>query len=141
MEYLGLEHLEQTPQTAFLMFLFLPMMAAAALLFYWRRPRRLYAEHLVLFLHSHAFTFLLLAATALTIALSTVKLPLFGFFGFITFLLFAYLPYYVFRSMRVVYGEGRLRTALKFTALAAIYFVLLAVTMLSGFIYTALALA
>ena len=43
-----------------LMFLFLPLMAAVALLFYWR-PRRLYAEHLVLFLHNHAFTFLLIA--------------------------------------------------------------------------------
>ena len=44
------------------MFLFLPLMAAVALLFYWR-PRRLYAEHLVLFLHNHAFTFLLIGAT------------------------------------------------------------------------------
>jgi hypothetical protein len=124
-----------------LMFLFLPLMAAVALLFYWRRPRRLYAEHLVLFLHNHALTYLLLAATALTIALSTIDLPLFGLFGFITFLLFACLPYYVFRSMRVVYGEGRLKTSLKFAALAAIYFVLLGVTMLSGFVYSALALA
>ena len=124
-----------------LMFLFLPLMAAVALLFYWRRPRRLYAEHLVLFLHNHAFTFLLLAATAMTIALSKVTLPLFGLFGIMTVLLFACLPYYVFRSMRVVYGEGRLRTTLKLTAIAAIYFALLAVTMLAGFIYTALALA
>jgi hypothetical protein len=124
-----------------LMFLFLPLMAAVTLLFYWRRPRRLYAEHLVLFLHSHAFIYLLLAATALTIALSTIELPLFGYFGFITFLLYACLPYYVFRSMRVVYGEGRLRTLLKFTALGTIYFILLSVTMLTGFVYTALAVA
>jgi hypothetical protein len=123
-----------------LMFVFLPLMAAVALLFYWRRPRRLYAEHLVLFLHSHAFTYLLLAATALTIALSAIDLPLFSLFGFVTILLFAYLPYYVFRSMRVVYGESRLRTLLKFTALGTIYFVLLAATMLAGFVYTALAL-
>jgi hypothetical protein len=124
-----------------LMFLFLPLMAAVALLFYWRRPRRLYAEHLVLFLHSHAFIYLLLATTAVTIALSTIELPLFGFFSFLTFILYAYLPYYVFRSMRVVYGESRLRTLLKFTALGTIYFILLGVTMLAGFVYTALALA
>ena len=124
-----------------LMFLFLPLMAAVALLFYWRRPRRLYAEHLVLFLHNHAFTFLLLAATAAMNALAMIDLPLFGLFGFLSFLLFAYLPYYVFRSMRVVYGEGRLKTSLKFTALAAIYFVLLGVTMLTGLVYSALALA
>ncbi len=57
------------------------------------------------------------------------------------FLLILYLPYYVFRSMRVVYGEGRLRTSLKFTALAVIYFVLLGVTMLAASVYAALALS
>jgi hypothetical protein len=123
-----------------LMFVFLPLMAAVTLLFYWRRPRRLYAEHLVLFLHSHAFIYLLLAATAVTIALSTIELPGFGLFGFITFLLYAYLPYYVFRSMRVVYREGRLRTLLKFTAVGTIYFILLGVTMLAGFVYSAVSL-
>jgi hypothetical protein len=43
--------------------------------------------------------------------------------------------------MRVVYGESRLRTLLKFTAVGTIYFVLLGVTMLAGFVYTALTLA
>jgi hypothetical protein len=123
-----------------LMFLFLPLMAAVTLLFYWRRPQRLYVEHLVLFLHSHAFIYLLLAATVVTGALSAIELPLFGFFGFLTFILYAYLPYYVFRSMRVVYGESRQRTLLKFTALSTIYFILLGATMLAGFVYTALAL-
>jgi hypothetical protein len=134
-----LEHFTATAPK--LMFLFLPLMAAVALLFYWRRPRRLYAEHLVLFLHNHAFTFLLLAGAVALDALSSVNLPLFKFFGFLEFLLLVYLPYYVYRSMRVVYGEGRLKTALKFTALAAIYFVLLAVTIFAGLVYAALALA
>jgi hypothetical protein len=115
-------------------------MAAVALLFYWR-PRRLYAEHLVLFLHNHAFTFLLLAATSTLNALATVDIPLFALFSLLTFPLFLYLPYYVFRSMRVVYGEGRLETAGKFTALLAIYFLLLGLTMLAGLVYTAFALS
>jgi hypothetical protein len=123
-----------------LMFVFLPLMAAVALLFYWR-PRRLYAEHLVLFLHNHAFTFLLLAATSTLNALATVDIPLFALFSLLTFPLFLYLPYYVFRSMRVVYGEGRLETAGKFTALLAIYFLLLGLTMLAGLVYTAFALS
>ncbi len=124
-----------------LMFLFLPLMAAVALLFYWRRPRRLYIEHLVLFLHNHAFMFLLFTAAAGLNALATIDLPLFGFFGFLEFLLLVYLPYYVYRSMRVVYGDGRWRTILKLTAIGMIYLVLLGVTMLGGFIYTALSLA
>ena len=123
-----------------LMFLFLPLMAAVAMLFYWRRPRRLYIEHLVLFLHNHAFTFLLLAVTVGLNALADVDLPLFSLFGFLEFLLFLFLPYYVYRSMRVVYGDGRFRTALKLTAIGTIYFLLLGVTMLAGFIYTVFAL-
>lgn len=124
-----------------LMFLFLPLMAAVALLFYWRRPRRLYAEHLVLFLHNHAFTFLLLTVATALNSLSSVDLPLFGIFGFLEFLLLLYLPYYVYRSMRVVYADGRWKTISKFAALGMIYFILLGVTMLVGFLYSALALA
>ncbi len=59
-----------------LMFLFLPLMAGVAMLFYWR-PRRLYAEHLVLFLHNHAFTFLLLAFTAILNEIAELKFPLY----------------------------------------------------------------
>jgi hypothetical protein len=117
-----------------LMFLFLPLMAAVALLFYWK-PRRLYAEHLVLFLHNHAFTFLLLAVTAVLSAIADLGIPLAGLLGFAAFLLYCYLPYYVFRSMRVVYGEGRLRTTLKLLAIGVIYFLLLGITMLAGMLF------
>lgn len=118
-----------------LMFLFLPLMAAVALLFYWK-PRRLYAEHLVLFLHNHAFTFLLLGFTAVLTKLADLDFPLSGLLGFVAFLLWCFLPYYVFRSMRVVYGEGRIKTTLKFLSLSTIYFLLLGVTMLGGLVYT-----
>ncbi len=123
-----------------LMFLFLPLMAGAALLFYWR-PRRLYAEHLVLFLHNHAFTFLLLGATAVLLSISQLEFPLAGLFGFAAFLLWCYLPFYVYRSMRVVYAEGRFRTLLKFFALSTIYFLLLGATMLLGLVYAMLSLS
>ena len=123
-----------------LMFLFLPLIAAVALLFYWR-PRRLYAEHLVLFLHNHAFTFLLLGVTDILGAISNLEIPFIGILDFVNFLLFVYLPYYVFRSMRVVYAEGRVKTTLKFLALGTIYFLLLGITMLGGLVYTMLALS
>ncbi len=123
-----------------LMFLFLPLMAAVALLFYWR-PRRLYAEHLVLFLHNHAFTFLLILVTQIVSAISLLKLSLIGVLGAVNFLLFLYLFYYIYRSMRVVYGEGRLKTTLKFIALVSIYFLLLGITMLAGLVYSVLSLS
>ncbi|HEU0223914.1 MAG TPA: DUF4286 family protein [Steroidobacteraceae bacterium] len=123
-----------------LMFLFLPLMAAVALLFY-RRPRRLYAEHLVLFLHNHSFTFILLAVTDVIDALAGLKPPYTTLIGTANLPLYLFLPYYVFRSMRVVYGEGRLRTSLKFAAIAVIYLVLLGLTMLAGLVYSMLQLA
>jgi hypothetical protein len=123
-----------------LMFLFLPLMAGVALLFYWR-PRRLYAEHLVLFLHNHAFTFLLILATQVVSAAALLKVPFTGILGFVNFLLFLYLFYYIYRSMRVVYGEGRLKTAFKFTTLVSIYFLLLGITMMAGLVYSVLSLS
>ena len=122
-----------------LMFVFLPLMAGVALLFYWR-PRRLYAEHLVLFLHNHAFTFLLIGVMEIASAIAEIKLPLMGLFGFVNFLLLLYLPWYIFRSMRVVYGEGRLKTALKFFMLTTIYFTLLGITIMAGLVYSVLSL-
>ena len=123
-----------------LMFLFLPLMAAVALLFYWR-PRRLYAEHLVVFLHNHAFTFLLIAVGLCMVALSNLEIPGTGLLNFLTFLLYCYLPYYVYRSMRVVYGEGRFKTLLKFFTLSTIYILLLGFTMLLGLVMTMLSLS
>ena len=123
-----------------LMFLFLPLMAAVALLFYWK-PRRLYAEHLVLFLHNHAFTFLLLSVTAIFSTIADFEFTGSGLFGLGAFLLYCYLPWYVFRSMRVVYGEGRTRTMLKFLSISIIYFLLLGITMLLGLVATMLSLS
>ena len=133
-------HHEQFATTApKLMFLFLPLVAAVALLFYWR-PRRLYAEHLVLFLHNHAFAFLLIGASQVLDALSNFKVPFIGLLGFVNFLLYLYLFWYVYKSMRVVYGEGRFKTVLKYFVIGTVYFVLLAITMLAGVVYTAIGL-
>lgn len=118
-----------------LMFLFLPLVAGVALLFYWR-PRRLYAEHLVVFLHNHAFTFLVLAVTAVLNEIAELEFPLSGVLYFVMFLLWCWLPCYVYRSMRVVYGNGRALTFFKFFTISTIYFVLLGITMLAGLIYT-----
>ena len=123
-----------------LMFLFLPLMAGVAMLFYWR-PRRLYAEHLVLFLHNHAFTYLLLAFTAILNEIAELKFPGAGILNLVMFLMWCWLPYYVYRSMRVVYAEGRSRTLLKFFTLSTIYFVVLGLTMLLGLVFTALSLS
>jgi hypothetical protein len=118
-----------------LMFLFLPLMAGVALLFYWR-PRRLYAEHLVVFLHNHAFTFLLLGFTAILNEIAELEFAGAGSLKVVMFLIWCWLPYYVYRSMRVVYGNGRALTLFKFFTISTIYFVLLGITMMGGLVIT-----
>jgi len=122
-----------------LMFLFLPLMAAVAMLFYWK-PRRLYAEHLVMFLHVHAMVFLTLSVNSMLNGIATLDLPGVGLLGFVTFVLMLYLPWYVFRAMRVVYGQGRLLTGVKFVTISLFYFVLLGITLLGGMLYSAMTL-
>jgi hypothetical protein len=121
------------------MFVFLPLMAAVAMLFYWK-PRRLYAEHLVLFLHVHAFVFLWLIATSLVNAVTQLELPLVGMLGALNVALMLCLPWYVYRAMRVVYGDGPRRTVAKMAAMGTGYFAVLGLTMAVALVYSMLSL-
>jgi hypothetical protein len=98
------------------MFLFLPLLAGAMMLMYWR-PRRYYVEHLLLFVHNHAFFFLILVlATTLDTLLPFVA-------GTTRTVVFWYSVWYMFRSMRVVYGQGRWLTIGKLALLTFFYVV------------------
>lgn len=97
------------------LFLFLPVVAMVMMTMYWR-PRRYYVEHLLFFIHNHAFAFLLL--TLLT--LLTRLLP--GLIGdAVTVIAWLYVPYYLFVAMRRVYGQSRRRTFMKLTVLSVAY--------------------
>jgi hypothetical protein len=95
------------------MFIFLPALALVMKAMYWR-PRRYYVEHLLFFLHNHAFAFLLFGLLALLTRFlpTTVTNPL-------EFVVWLYVSYYVFVSMRRVYGQGRWLT---FTKLVVLFF-------------------
>ncbi len=96
------------------MFVFLPAIAGIMMLLYWR-PRRYYVEHLLLLVHNHAFVFLAIML-AWTAGLLVRGLP-----GVVNFALGVYFLWYVFRSMRVTYGQGRALTAGKLIVLASFY--------------------
>jgi hypothetical protein len=108
------------------LFIFLPLLAGVMMLMYWR-PRHYYVEHLLLFVHNHAFLFLLwlvaglasallkplalrwiAAAVALRITQAAVAL---------------YIAWYAYRSMRVVYGQSRAVTLGKLVLLSFFYLV------------------
>ena len=95
------------------MFVFLPLVAGVMMLLYWR-PRHYYVEHLLLLVHNHACVFL---TTMLAWVLAKLVHPL---AGVIQFVVFVYLAWYIFRSMRVVYRQGRWLTGAKFVVLAVL---------------------
>lgn len=98
------------------MFVFLPLLAAGMMLMYWR-PRHYYVEHLLLFVHNHAFVFL-----ALVLAGAASALLPFGS-GWIRLALILYIPWYLYRSMRVVYRQTAWLTAGKLLLLSVFYLV------------------
>jgi hypothetical protein len=115
------------------MFLFLPLLAAGMMLLYWW-PRHYYVEHLLLFVHNHAFGFLLLLLAAGAAALLPVAA------SWIRFALCLYIPWYVYRSMRVVYGQGRWLTFGKLVALSFFYLVSSALMLALTIAYSGLSL-
>jgi hypothetical protein len=116
-----------------IMFLFLPLLAGIMMLFYWR-PRHYYVEHLLLLLHNHACVFVMVplawGASALVPRAT----------AWVNFAVFAYLVWYMYRSMRTVYGQGPWLTFAKLTALSFFYFVFGMLMFVLNFAYSALTL-
>jgi hypothetical protein len=115
------------------MFIFLPLVAGLMMLMY-RRPRHYYVEHLLLLVHNHAFVFL-----AITL-LWLLSVPLFFMTGLLRPVLFFYIVWYTYRSMRVVYRQGRLLTGAKYVVLALFYLVASALMIGLDMVYSALTL-
>lgn len=117
------------------LFVFLPLIAAVAMLLYWR-PRRYYVEHLLFFLHNHSAVFVALGLHALVSALpgaAVIETPLALAVG-------AYLFWYPYRALRVVYGQGRGRSVAKYLVLGFAYLVLGGLMLLVTAVYSALTL-
>ena len=95
------------------MFIFLPLLAGLMMLMYWR-PRHYYVEHLLLFVHNHAFVFLV---AGLVLLLGTVRAAR----SRAEPAIFLYFAWYMYRSMRVVYHQGRVLTLSKLALLAFFY--------------------
>jgi hypothetical protein len=114
------------------MFIFLPLLAGFMMLMYWR-PRHYYVEHLLLFVHNHAVAFLVLGVVLL-LGKFVPHIPGVGL------VIFVYFTWYMYRSMRVVYGQGRALTASKLVLLAFFYLVLASLMLAATSIYSVLML-
>jgi hypothetical protein len=119
-----------------MMFVFVPLMALVMLLLYWR-PRRYYVEHLVFFLHNHAAVFLLLLIQAL-LGWIAAWLGWSTFSGWVVASVSIYTVWYVYRAMRVYYGQGRLLTFTKLCAVGFTYMIGFSVTLFVTFLFSAI---
>jgi hypothetical protein len=94
--------------------------------------RRYYVEHLLFFVHFHAFFFLILILQ-IVLARSYAILPIPDSLGVLIVIAASfYVPVYLFIAMRRVYGQGRAITALKYVVLTICYLGGVTVTMLGA---------
>ena len=115
----------------------LPGMAFVLILLY-PLSRRYYVEHLLFVVHYHAFFFLILtlqvlwsrfvAALSLNEAISVLPIVATSF----------YIPVYLHKSMRRVYGQGGFVTFLKFLLLATVYVIGFTLVMLGALLLAVL---
>jgi hypothetical protein len=122
-----------------MLFFFLPLIALVMKILY-LGSRRYYVEHLLFFVHYHSFFFLILILSIVLwqltdwLSIGSV-IP-----GLVTAAVVIYIPVYLFRAMRVVYGHGILAALLRYAFLFVAYFVCLLLTFLGTVAFTALTL-
>ncbi len=117
--------LSAVPSTLFIL---LPVFAVMLKILYVFK-RRLYMEHLIVALHSHAFLCLALLLMFVTMALQNWLAPdsgpLHSLFGWIEALLWLWMPVYLLIMQKRVYGQGWPMTLVKYCVLGFCYFLLL----------------
>jgi hypothetical protein len=128
--------LSAVPSTLFVLMPVFALMLKVAYAF----RRRLYMEHLIVALHSHAFLCLALLVMFLLMAVQDAVSPrLHGVFGLLEAALWVWMPLYLLLMQKRVYGQGWLMTLLKYCILGICYFVLLslgaAFTMLASLVW------
>jgi len=117
--------LDFLPQTLFVMLPIFALMLKLAYVF----KRRLYMEHLIVALHSHAF----LSLAVLLLALATLARGALGggllhsALGWVEVALIVWMPLYLLIMQKRVYRQGWILTTLKYTLLGTAYTVLISI--------------
>jgi hypothetical protein len=121
------------------LFILLPLMALVLKVLY-PLSKRYYAEHLLFVLHFHAFFFLILTLEILFTRLATwLRLPD-AISDLTVFAVSLYIPVYLYKAMRRVYGQGHAITILKFVFLLLSYFFGLLSILLFVMFYTVISI-
>ena len=108
-----------------MLFVSLPLFALSLQLFYFRRKKYYYTNHLIFSIHLYIFVFIILLVI---MGLSQLHSYLhWDVFYWIIGLLYLYIFYYQYKSMRNFYQQGRLKTLLKFFLLNNMLFILIGI--------------
>jgi hypothetical protein len=121
------------------MFIFLPLIAFLNMLLYWR-PRHRYAEHLLFFLHLHAFFFSVMALMILSADAAQTWSQVTPVTGYLVPALGWALPLYSLLAIKRVFERSWTRTVFKTLALLVVYVVVLAITVAGVYLYAVLQL-
>ncbi len=125
---LGKNMLDNIPAALIIL---LPLMAFVLKALY-PLSKRYYVEHLLFFVHFHAFFFLMLTLQFLSFKISRpIGIPL-AVPIILTVLTSFYIAIYLFVAMRRVYGQGRFITLLKYIPLLVAYLAGFTLTMLGA---------
>lgn len=110
-----------------MMLIFLPLIALILKLLY-IFSRRYYVEHLMFSLHFHSAVFLLLLLWILFGELAEAWTVLAVLVPWLTAAVWIYIPVYLYKSMRRVYGQGHWMTSFKFILLFFSYIAAASIT-------------
>ena len=114
--------LSAVPSTLFLLMPLFAVLLKIAYMF----KRRLYMEHFIVALHSHAFLCFALLLALVLHGLAGVAPPwLHGSLLFAQIALYVWMPLYLLLMQKRVYGQGWILTTLKYWAIGTTYLVLL----------------
>jgi Protein of unknown function (DUF3667)/Domain of unknown function (DUF4286) len=125
---LGKEFMHNAPRAIFVL---LPLLALVMKLLYWR-PKRYYVEHLLYFIHVHAAMFVAFALLILTSSVARLEF----LSSVVGYALLLYLPWYLYKSMRVTYRQSRMMTLAKFSTLSVVYITLASLVAAFALIYS-----
>lgn len=113
------------------MFLFLPLLALMMKPLY-LHPHRYYVEHLLFFVHNHAFLFVVLGLRIVLSMITTSSAVL----GPVDLALSLYVLMYLYASLRRMYGQSARRTFFKMTLLGFGYLCIGGIVASATFLYT-----
>jgi hypothetical protein len=128
-----------------MLFVFLPLVALLMPLLY-AGSGRFYVEHLLFFVHYHAYLFLgglvlvLLGLADAALAGTRAAAPLAATTNVFVTAFLVWSPLYLYLAMRRVYAQGRLLTLLKYVLLGLGYLAGMLLTALGLLAWTALSL-